>query len=172
MFASIDPSLIIIALVVLFALHLLTRYVINRLDRWWRPIAFKRWYAKIEQQQRDGTYRKPVLLPESLYVVRANDEAVSCTDPEGRLEMVMWNDLQRVEIQTNALGPALPDLFWVLIGTKSTCQMPLGSKGEEAITERVFALPGVDRDAFGRAMSSTSNAMYVIWEKAAISPPS
>jgi hypothetical protein len=161
MFAGIEPSLIVIALMVLIASML-----IDWLDRWRRPIEFKRWFAKIEQQQNDGTYRKPVLLPESLYVVRANDEAVSCTDPQGRLEMVMWNDLQRVEIQTNALGPVLPDLFWVLIGNKSSCQMPLGAKGEEAITERVFALPGVDRAAFGRAMCSTSDGVFVIWEKA------
>src|SRR5688572_14627335 len=84
------------------------------------------------------------LDPESRFIVRLSEEAVSCERPDGKVERVSWNDLQRVEILSTADGPFLPNAFWVLTGTDSGCVIPWGATGNVALLERLQRLPRFD----------------------------
>lgn len=65
------------------------------------------------------------LMPESQFVVRLSESEVFCQRPDGGIETVRWDELERVMIQTTSDGPLLPDRFWLLIGAgTSGCCIP------------------------------------------------
>ena len=83
----------------------------------------------------------------------------------GNQEIVAWADLQTVIIETNDGGPYLPDVHWILIGNKGGCVIPQGIEGEEALAERLQALPDFDHSALIDAMSSVSNQRFLCWKR-------
>jgi hypothetical protein len=105
--------------------------------------------------------------PEASYVVHLSDKDVRCDRPDGRIERVAWDDLQAVIIHTTADGPALPDVFWILVGTSkdSGCVIPHGATGDAALLERLQKLPGFDNEAFIRSMSSTDDQKFLCWQR-------
>jgi hypothetical protein len=105
------------------------------------------------------------LQPESLYVVRLTESGVSCTDHEGATESAAWADLQKVEIVTTDQGPLLPDVFFVLHGSKANCVVPQGATGDRELLERIQQLSGFRNDMVIEAMSSTDNRRFLCWEK-------
>lgn len=105
------------------------------------------------------------LLPESLYIVEMTPTHVSCRDPDGTVETVSWDDLQRVEIVTNDHGPWLMDRFWVLHGSETGCVVPTGATGETALLERLQTLPNFDSEALVESVSLTSNNRFLCWER-------
>src|SRR6266436_7374197 len=64
-------------------------------------------------------------------VVQFDKEAVTCTHPNGSMERVHWSDLRAVLIRTTAAGPAVDDLFWLLVGRRaeSGCVVPSEATG-------------------------------------------
>jgi hypothetical protein len=104
--------------------------------------------------------------PESNWVVTLSDEEISCTRPNGKVESLKWNDLKLVTIETTDEGPFVADVFWCLAGETSGCVVPLGATGEEAMLERLQALPGFDNEQLIEAMASTSNQRFLLWRKA------
>lgn len=105
------------------------------------------------------------IAPESAWVVTLSDEGVSCTRPNGLVEMVEWNDLKAVVIVTTDEGPFAIDVMWLLVGNTSGCMVPLGATGEGKLIEKLQALPGFNNEVMIEAMSSTTNRKFVCWEK-------
>jgi hypothetical protein len=105
--------------------------------------------------------------PEARYTVRLSDSGVYCDRPDGSVERVAWDDLQAVIVHTTADGPALPDVFWILVGTSagSGCVIPHGATGDAALLERLQKLPGFDNEAFIRSMSSTDDQKFLCWQR-------
>ncbi|MCI0595271.1 MAG: hypothetical protein L0Z48_01870 [candidate division Zixibacteria bacterium] len=106
------------------------------------------------------------LEPESRFIVRISDSEVSCERPDGKVERVGWSELQKVEVVTTSAGPFVPDVFFVLHGTRGGCAVPQGATGEKELLERLWALPGFDNGAFIKAMSSVSDRRFLCWQKA------
>jgi hypothetical protein len=107
----------------------------------------------------------PKLKPESDYVVTVSDTLATCTRPDGTTEAVPWDDLQKVEIVTTDQGPFVPDIFWVLYGTKGGCIIPWGATGEKQLMDRFQALPGFRNDAIIGAATLTTNNRLTCWER-------
>jgi hypothetical protein len=108
------------------------------------------------------------LDPESRFVVQMTEFDVSCHRPDGIVERVRWDDLQRINILTNGDGPFAPDCFWLLIGLGSTgCCIPHGATGDTELLARMQQLPGFNNQIFMEAMGSTQEAIFTCWEKAA-----
>jgi hypothetical protein len=105
--------------------------------------------------------------PEASYVVHLSDTEVRCDRPNGSVERVAWDDLQAVIIHTTADGPALPDVFWILVGTSadSGCVIPQGATGDAALLERLQKLPDFDNEAFIRSMTSTDDQEFLCWKR-------
>ena len=108
------------------------------------------------------------LMPESQFVVRFDADAITVVAPNGETESVMWKDLTRVGIRTTDDGPAQPDVFWGLHtgAEKAALVYPGGSTGEQEILVAMESrLPGFDDSQVIKAMGSTSNAYFLVWEQ-------
>jgi len=108
------------------------------------------------------------LTPESEFVVRFDADAITVIAPNGETQSVMWKDLSRVGIRTSDDGPAQPDVFWGLHtgAEKATLVYPGGSTGEQEILAAMESrLPGFDDNQVIKAMGSTSNAYFLVWEQ-------
>lgn len=107
----------------------------------------------------------PDLNFESKWVVTVSETECSCTRPNGGVESLKWDDLEIVAIETTDEGPYAADVFWYLAGEQTGCVVPLGATGEDEMVKRLQALSGFDTEAFGEAMTSTSNRQFIVWDR-------
>jgi hypothetical protein len=107
---------------------------------------------------------RPRLDPESRYIIHLSETEVSCHRPDGTVESVRWDDLQKVELLTNGDGPFLPDHFWLLHGGKGGCCIPWGATGDLELLHRLQELPGFDNQAILKPMSS-QEVRHVCWQR-------
>ena len=89
-----------LVIVIMIVFNLVTRWLIS----WMSSRA-------VEKLLRVDTPRAK-LMPESLFVIQINDLEVSCHHPDGSIENVRWDELQKVSILTTSDGPWAPDVFW------------------------------------------------------------
>ena len=108
------------------------------------------------------------LMPEARFVVRVDEQRVVCRRPSGEEEMVRWEELEAVIIETNDSGPWGADVWWVLIGRggSSGCAIPQGATGEDALLAALQELEGFDNERVIEAMSSTDNRRFECWRRA------
>lgn len=104
------------------------------------------------------------LMPESQFVVRLSKSEVSCLRPDGGIEAVRWDELERVAIHTTREGPFVPDRFWLLIGPgTSGCCIPWGATGGAELLARLQQLPGFDNQAVIRV--GTQDDVITCWQR-------
>ena len=132
--------------------------------RWQASRMTSRALDRARDPGRDASRPPALLEPESRFVVRLSDSEVVCERPDGTVERVGWDDLQKVEVVTTGDGPFAPDVFWVLHGRNGGCAIPQGPTGDSQLLERLQALPGFDNNAVIAAMSSTSDGRFLCWE--------
>lgn len=119
-------------------------------------VAFVAWRAKTAPN------------PEALWVVRIDEDVVSVTTPEPSLQSIRWDELTRIQIRTTDEGPWAPDVIWGLHRAEGEPVIVLnGATGiQDLIKEMEGRLPDFRDDEVIRAMGSTSNAIFVVWERA------
>lgn len=110
-------------------------------------------------------FRRRSPTPSARSVVSFDDESVTCRRPGGLVETVRWSDLRAVIIQTTDAGPAVDDVFWVLVGKTSGCVVPSEAEGMNPLLERLQRLPNFDNHAVIAAMASTDNQKFLCWER-------
>ncbi|GGA06964.1 hypothetical protein [Neptunicoccus cionae] len=98
-------------------------------------------------------------------VVEVKEREVGYLAPDGGA-YVSLDNLTRLEIVTNDKGPAQDDVFWVLthLGGEPL-YIPASAQGSDLLFDAFAALKGVNFEEAVRAMGSTENARFVIWEK-------
>ncbi len=75
--------------------------------------------------------------------------------------------LARVVILTTDEGPFVDDVFWVFEdGEGAILHIPASAEGAETLFDAISVLPGVDYEAVLKAMGSTENAQYLVWDNA------
>jgi hypothetical protein len=94
-----------------------------------------------------------------------SDAGVAYHHADGEIESVDWVDLQKVFIKTTDDGPYFPDVYWILVGNHGGCMIPQGVEGEEALAERLQALPGFSHSALIDSMSSVDNQLFLCWNR-------
>ena len=97
--------------------------------------------------------------------VSFDESGITRTMKNGRVETIRWEHLEKVEVQTTSGGPWSEDVFILLTGSVGGCAVPQGAAGSDKLVERLTKLPGFNSERFIEAMSSTSNAEFVCWEK-------
>jgi len=111
--------------------------------------------------------RRP-LMPESLCRVEFDHACIMVTHPRGERQVVHWAKLTKVAIRTTDDGPFDMDLFWGFHedgSSSATAVFPGGATGEGPLIEVLSSrLPNLRAEQITKAMSSTSNAYFVIWE--------
>jgi len=105
------------------------------------------------------------LYPEKEYIIEITDQKISCGQPNGLVEEVTWEELEKVEIHTTDEGPFVEDVFWVLHGSGRGCVIPQGATNSEELLNRLQDLPDFDNKMVVEAMASTDNNEFLIWEK-------
>ena len=106
--------------------------------------------------------------PEQIVVVTLSNIGISCSRPGRAIEMVTWDDLQAVILETTDEGPFAPDVYWILVGTRGGCVIPQGAMGENELLSRLQTLDGFNNEAVISAMVSTENQRFLCWQR--ISP--
>ena len=151
-------TLLILAILIYLVLHFGPRII----GSWMGSRAA----AKVLVQPSDAPRAR--LDAESRFVVQMTECDVSCHRPDGIVETVRWDELERINILTNGDGPFAPDCFWLLIGPGTTgCCIPQGATGDVELLARMQELPGFNNQVFMEAMGSTQEAIFSCWEKAA-----
>lgn len=107
-------------------------------------------------------------LSEAQFIVQSNKDAITVTAPNGEKQSVLWKDLTKVAIRTTDDGPWQADVFWGFHtgNDKPTLVFPGGATGEqELLKEMESRLHGFDDQAVIKAMGSTSNAYFIVWQR-------
>jgi hypothetical protein len=136
--------------------------IVVLIERWWIRRTVRRMTIKI---MAEGPKEPSRLIPESLYLVQISPTEVSCVHPDGKIEQVDWDDLERVEILTTDAGPFAPDMFWVLLGSKGGCVIPWGATREQELLKRLQTLRGFSNEAVIEAAPSAEWRRFLCWEK-------
>jgi hypothetical protein len=100
-----------------------------------------------------------------LNTVTFDESSVKRVMQDGRIEEIAWAELEEVCIITTDGGPAVDDVFYVLTGNGRGCAVPSEAVGMQALLPRLQALPNFNNEMAIKAMSSTSNAKFVCWQR-------
>jgi len=92
-----------------------------------------------------------------------DEQGVSVTAGDGKVEQVAWHELQAIDIVTTDEGPFVEDVFWVLHAEGHGCVVP-GQFGN-ALLDHANHFPGWNTEAVLAAMGSTDNARFEVWRK-------
>ena len=93
-----------------------------------------------------------------------DEQQVTRTLADGRVESVAWSALTEVRIMTTSGGPLVDDVFFVLVAGDNGCVVPQSHASEEFVA-RLQALPGFDNEPMIEAMGSTSDAEFLCWRR-------
>ena len=104
------------------------------------------------------------MYPEDLYVIEITNDFIKVTHPLENDKLVLWNNITEIHIQTTDEGPFHPDVWLVLIGIDTYCRIPQGNKSYDDIYERVSKWDRFDFEAYIESMSSTENAVFLLWK--------
>jgi hypothetical protein len=104
-------------------------------------------------------------------VAMENDFDVTITESSLKAESVhkgteemLWQKLQKVSIVTNDKGPFTADVFMVFFSDTGACTVPQGNSEYNDLYTKVTAFKNVNFENIIKAMSSSGNAEFVIWE--------
>lgn len=116
--------------------------------------------------QRRRELRHGHSFPKSrVFVVEMDEEWIRCHRPEGKTEQVRLSDLQAVIIETTDQGPAICDVFWILVGNGSGCVIPQDAINGKELLDRLQELPEFDNKKVIEAMGSSENARFLCWKR-------
>jgi hypothetical protein len=111
--------------------------------------------------------KKPSLQPEERWLVAVDGDRISVRDDAGQTASVIKEELSGVAIETNDSGPWGADVWWLLFDGDGqlACAYPQGATGEETALKYLSALPSFDHGEMIRAMTSTDNEAFVVWQR-------
>lgn len=110
-------------------------------------------------------------------MTRTSDVQVSFTDSTivatyegGERRTATWSELSKVGVTTTDEGPFAQDVFWGLhTGERVAVAYPQDAVGARELFNAMQArLPNFDNQAVIEAMGSTTNAHFVVWERASV----
>ena len=119
------------------------------------------WWLKWRRQRRE-----PVVF-ESRWTIAVEGDRITVIDSQGAERHVALSDLKGVAIETNDSGPWGADVWWLLFdgGGSRAAMWPQGAVGEQAAIDRLMALPGFAMEEMIRAMASTDNSVFPVWQR-------
>ena len=107
------------------------------------------------------------LYPEALWTVELDGDGIRAIDQTGATMFISGAELASVAIETNDSGPWGADVWWLLFGpdNKLACAFPQGATGEKDVIDHLMALPGFNNQELIKAMGSTANAVFPVWQR-------
>lgn len=81
-------------------------------------------------------------------------------------DRVQWDKINRIQILTTDEGPESCDVFYMIRdSTGGGVSIPHDREESKIVTDRILSLPGFDFEMFTKAMGSTENKWFDVWEK-------
>jgi hypothetical protein len=103
--------------------------------------------------------------PEEYFAVTITDAFIKVQHPKRKTEQVFWDDIRLVKLINNDQGPWSIDIIMVMIGENGGCVIPHGAKGFDEVFDRISKYEGFDFANFGKSMTCTDNAEFIVWVK-------
>lgn len=107
------------------------------------------------------------MQPASPFALAVDDDGVSLRRLDAPSGTVAWSDILGVDLFTTDEGPWAEDVYWVIHRRQGgePLIIPGGTEGVDALLAAVETrLPGFDMEAVIRAMGSTVNARFPLWQ--------
>jgi hypothetical protein len=100
-------------------------------------------------------------------VVTHNEISISCSFPDGQTQIMLWEKLRAVLIETTDEGPWTEDVYFILFSDeeKYYCSIPQCATGSQELLEKLMQLTDFDENAVIKAMGCTSNKSFLCWDK-------
>jgi hypothetical protein len=118
--------------------------------------------------------RAPPLASGPEFRIDFDDTMIAITDNLGERHEILWSDLEKVAIRTTDDGPTGADIFWGLqtASAERVLVFPDGAAGERELLD-AFAkrLEGFNYGEVMHAMGTTSNGLFVVWQRGQSSAP-
>lgn len=102
---------------------------------------------------------------ENDFRVNITERSVEVDSRHKGSEEVRWDKLKKVSIVTNDKGPFTADVFLVFFSDIGACCVPQGHGAYEGLYKKVSDFDDVNFVNVIKAMSSSSNSEFVIWER-------
>jgi hypothetical protein len=112
-------------------------------------------------------YNRKAFRKEEKYLVRLEENKISCLHPEKPNESVFWDEISEVVVLTTDKGPYEP-YIWILLTNDQGkgCVFPLGAKNSRKAIEKILGFQGLDLSLWAEALKSTENRRFVVWSRA------
>ena len=101
---------------------------------------------------------------ENEFNVKLTDGSIKVVSGLRGTEEVEWNKIKKVSIVTNDKGPFTADVFMVILSDAGGCMVPQGNNNYQELYDKITGFENVNFENIIKAMSSSSNAEFVIWE--------
>lgn len=106
--------------------------------------------------------------PLSQFRVEFDEAELAVVCPDTGRRVLKWTELTRVGIRTTAGGPWAPSVFWGFHDRSGQAWLvlPGGAAGEGALLRELERrLPGLKHEQISRALASTVDAGFIVWER-------
>lgn len=103
--------------------------------------------------------------PESRTTLKCSTNALFVIFPDGTIDMMSWDSIGLITIETNDGGPMGSDVWWCVSNNARTVRFPSGATGEKEFIQRVQTFPGFDNDTLIAATQSTEHAAFTCWQR-------
>lgn len=106
--------------------------------------------------------------------VLIDQEGVRVTRMSSKTEEIKWNDIGEISIITTSEGPFMEDVYLCLssIDGKYGCAVPSMVEGYIEVYDRVSKFEGFNFQKVIEAMSCTTDAKFIVWEKCQVNTDS
>jgi hypothetical protein len=109
--------------------------------------------------------KNPARVP-SGWRVAVVDDAIAVTAPIGVTAKLRVDQIVAIVIETNDRGPLEDDVWWSLsLDSGHTIRFPQSADGEQSVVKILSELPGFDFEQMNKAMGSTENATFSVWNR-------
>ena len=124
-------------------------------------------WAAIRSKTQQQAQTPPSPEPERDWQVTLRDGQIIVQKGADEIKSIDTKNLGGIIIETNDQGPWNSDVWWLLFDENKqlACAFPQGAEGEKEAVELLSSLPSFDHEAMIKAMGSTDNAVFPVWEK-------
>lgn len=98
-------------------------------------------------------------------LLKCGSKALFIIDGDKIADMIPWDAVQKIVIETNDQGPLAQDMFWVLHLSDRKVRIPSGSGNENEFMDHIQSWPGFDNDAVIQAATCTDAREFICWAR-------
>ena len=104
--------------------------------------------------------------------IKVNRGIIVAQDPSGNQQQISYDDITAIRIETNDLGPLENDIWWILSDANGEAlRFPQGIVGDNTVIDELKNFKGFNFTEMTKAMVSTENATFSIWQKEEVPSP-